>query len=291
MSEVTPRLLPWMESAHYFDHGGHKIAYWTEGQDSGKPPLLFIHGFPTASYDWHKVWDRLAEKYSLIALDMLGFGFSDKPRGKYDLQIQADIHVALLAKLGVTDFSIVAHDYGVSVAQELLARHNEGSALPGLGRILFLNGGLFPDQHKALPIQKLAISPLGPLISLMMSRKGMQKSFNTIFGPDTAPSEEEMDDFWGLISRNNGHRITHRLMRYILDRRTHADRWRAALVEARIPLKLVDGGMDPVSGKHLYEAWKERVPHGEAVLLPTIGHYPQVEAPDVVTNEILAFMD
>ena len=129
MSELSSRLLPWKEHARYFDHGGHKIAYWTEGLDSGKPPLLLIHGFPTASYDWHKIWDWLAQKHSLIALDMLGFGFSDKPRSKYDLQVQADIHVALLDKLGITDFNIVAHDYGVSVAQELLARHNEGSAL------------------------------------------------------------------------------------------------------------------------------------------------------------------
>ena len=291
MSAPTPELAKWEANSRYFEYDGDRIAYWTEGLDSGKPPLMLIHGFPTASYDWKGIWDKLAQRYTLIALDMLGFGFSDKPRIMYDLQVQSDIHVALAEKLDLTDFSIVAHDYGVSVAQELLARHNQGIAMPGLKKVLFLNGGLFPDQHKALRIQKLAISPLGPLVSLMMSRNGMQKSFDKIFGPQTQPSETEMDEFWYLISRNKGHRMMHRLMRYIIDRRAHADRWRAALTDAKIPLKLVDGGMDPVSGKHLYEAWKERVPNGEAVLLPDIGHYPQVEAPEKVADEILQFMN
>ncbi len=118
----------------------------------------------------------------------------------------------------------------------------------------------------------------------------MQKSLNSIFGPDTQPSEAQMDDFWTLIAYNKGHLITHRLMRYIVDRRTYADRWRNALTETSLPLKLVDGGTDPVSGKHLYDAWKERVPHGEAVLLKNIGHYPQVECPVRVAEEILVFM-
>jgi len=46
-----------------------------------RKPLLLIHGYPTSSYDWHRLWAPLAERYSLYALDMLGFGLSEKPRG------------------------------------------------------------------------------------------------------------------------------------------------------------------------------------------------------------------
>ena len=47
-----------------------------------RKPLLLIHGYPTSSYDWHALWAPLAERYSLYALDMLGFGLSEKPRGR-----------------------------------------------------------------------------------------------------------------------------------------------------------------------------------------------------------------
>ena len=120
----------------------------------GKDPLLLIHGYPTASYDWHLLWDALAERYSLYALDMLGFGLSDKPRDfDYPITLQADLCVALLAQHGVTRPHVLAHDYGDTVAQELLAREIAGT-LP-LASMCFLNGGLFPETHRARPIQKL----------------------------------------------------------------------------------------------------------------------------------------
>lgn len=84
------------------------------------------HGFPTASWDWHKLWPEFVKHYRVIALDMIGFGFSDKPINyHYSIGDQADLQQALLTSLGISSIHLLAHDYGDTVAQELLARFED----------------------------------------------------------------------------------------------------------------------------------------------------------------------
>src|SRR5690606_10836610 len=79
----------WAAASRDFMFGEHRLRYWEAG--SGEP-LLLIHGFPSGAWDWHYLWQPLAERYRVIACDMLGFGFSAKPRGHaYGLLEQADI--------------------------------------------------------------------------------------------------------------------------------------------------------------------------------------------------------
>lgn len=277
----------WKTAARYERFGQHRIAYWTAGEGR---TLLLVHGYPTSAWDWHRVWDALASNRRLVACDMLGFGLSDKPASGYSIHRQTDLQEALLESLGVDEYDAVVHDYGVSVGQELLARKNEGSGAAGLGRIVFLNGGLFPEQHRLLPIQRLGISPLGFLVGMLMNRQRFGDNFSKVFGANTKPTDAELDDFWRLISQKDGHRIAHKLLHYIADRRNHRERWVAALQESTIPMKLVNGGLDPVSGRHLYDYFREMVPNAEAVLFEDVGHYPQTEAPDRVIDEIRRFL-
>lgn len=288
MSAAVLALEDWIDRAQYFDHQSHRIAYWTAGQGR---PLLLIHGFPTSSWDWHRVWAALAERRRVIACDMLGFGLSDKPRSGYSIFRQADIQMELLQELGVTEFDVVAHDYGDTVGQELLARRNEEGAGFGLGRMLLLNGGLFPEQHRLLPIQRLGSSPFGFLVGRLMNRQRFGQNFLRVFGAQTQPSEQALDEFWRLIAHNDGYRISHTLMHYIAERRKYRERWVGALQESTVPLKLVDGGMDPISGRHMYEHFCELVPEAEAVCFDDIGHYPQTEAPERTLAEMLVFLN
>ena len=288
MQTVGHSLDDWIDYAQYFEHESHRIAYWSAGDGRA---LLLVHGFPTSSWDWHLVWDAMTEGRRVIACDMLGFGLSDKPTSGYSIHTQTDIQLALLDHLGVSEFDVLAHDYGVSVGQEMLARCNEQGSAFGLGRILFLNGGLFPEQHRMLPIQKLGIGPLGFLLSLLMNRKRFGENFARVFGPASKPSEKELDEFWRLIYLQGGHRISHKLLHYILDRRKHRKRWVGALQEASIPIKLINGGADPVSGKHMYEHFRELVPNAEAVCFEDVGHYPQTEAPDRMLAEAMVFLN
>lgn len=288
---VNERLARWKDAGRRFSHRGHEIFYRDDG---GGPVLLCIHGFPTASYDWHGVWPLLSNHLRLIAPDMIGFGFSAKPRRYgYSIADQASIHEALLAQLGVTSCHVLAHDYGDTVAQELLARFEDrrrtGAEGLELHSMVLLNGGLFPETHRARLIQKLLLTPLGPLLSRLSNPRSFARSFAPIFGPKTQPSAEEMAEFWQLVSFNDGQRISHELIRYIEERRKNRERWVGALQKTSVPLRLINGPDDPVSGKHMAERYRELVAKPDVVLLEGIGHYPQVEDPAGVVAALRSF--
>ena len=281
-------LADWRSAGQAFSFNGHDIRYWTAGQGE---PLLLIHGFPTASWDWHYLWAALAERYQVIACDMLGFGDSAKPRGHaYSLLEQADLQQALLAHLGIgQSVHVLAHDYGDSVAQELLARHQNGRVQ--LASCVFLNGGLFPETHHPVLVQKLLLSPIGPLIGRLFSRQKLAQSFAKVFGPQTQPSERELDDFWSLIAAHNGPAVMHRLIRYMPERRINRDRWVAAMQATAVPMRGIDGAVDPISGAHMVARYRELIPQPDTVLLEGIGHYPQTEAPAQVLAHYLQFRE
>lgn len=281
----------WREEAKILRVGERRLAYWTANEtDEAKPLLLLIHGFPTSSWDWNLVWDELAAKFRLAALDMLGFGLSDKPRDiSYSIFSQADLQEALLEHLGTGEAHILAHDYGDTVAQELLARQQEKDLSFAIKSVVFLNGGLFPEQHRARPIQKIGLSPIGFLLGYFMSARSLRNSFDKIFGPQTKASDIEIQSHWSLIRENGGARVMNKLLQYIPERRRNRERWVGALQSATVPLRLIDGGADPVSGAHLYHHYKELVPAADAVLLEKIGHYPQTEAPAEVLRAFFDF--
>lgn len=281
-------LCVWRKHSRTFVFRGHSIRYWTAGQGE---PLLLIHGFPTASWDWHYLWQPLAQRYRVIACDMLGFGDSAKPLNhSYSLLEQADLQQALLADLQIEQpIHVLAHDYGDSVAQELLARHYEQRI--EVASCVFLNGGLFPETHRPVLMQKLLLSPLGWMIGRAFNRDGLVKSFRHIFGPQTGPSESELDDFWSLIETHRGPRIMHKLIGYIPERRVQRDRWVAAMQRDEVPLRVIDGEVDPISGAHMVERYRQLIADADTVLLPGIGHYPQIEAPVQVLKHYLAFRD
>lgn len=281
----------WRKAAQFFDFGGRRIACWAgDAAEDARPWLLLIHGFPTSSWDWSALWPALSEKFNLAAFDMLGFGLSDKPKTiRYSIFDQADLAEAMLERLGVSEAHLLAHNYGDTVGQELLARHNEGTLSFSIKSLCFLNGGLFPERHRARPIQKLALTPLGPLLSRMLSREKLRKGFDEIFGPQTRASDGEIDAHWALIREQDGDKIFHKLMRYIPERAANRERWVGALIEARAPLRLINGGADPVSGKHLYTYYLETAPDADAVLLEDIGHYPQTEAPERTLEAFFKF--
>jgi len=281
----------WIDQSHIFEAGGHNLACWVhENPNKDRPWLLLIHGFPTSSWDWSPLWPTLSQYFNLAAIDMLGFGFSDKPRNiDYSIIQQTDFHEALIGALGIAETHILAHDYGVSIAQELLARHNEQSLIFDLKSICFLNGGLFPAQHRALPIQQMMLGPFGSFIGMLMNKKKFRHNFSAVFAPKTRPSTHDIDGYWHFLQHNKGNRILHKLMQYIPERLEKKDRWENALIEAHAPLRLINGGLDPISGKHLYDHFIQTIPHADAHLLDDVGHYPHNEAPGQVLELLIDF--
>ncbi|MFN2360259.1 MAG: alpha/beta fold hydrolase [Marinobacter sp.] len=271
----TGTLESWQHEGKWFSYGGHAIFSRMAGQGDA---LVLLHGFPTASWDWNRLWPMLTQHHTVFTLDMLGFGFSDKPAlYDYSIEDQADMIEGWIAGLGLKNVSLLAHDYGCSVAQELLARDQEGVLPFAIARVGFLNGALFPEVHTPLLIQKLLRSPLGGLISRGLTRRTFERNFRRLFGPGDAPSQKDMDDFWYLLTYNNGRGILHNLIHFMEERRCHRHRWVGALQNAKQPMRLISGVADPVSGAAMARRYRELIPEADVVSLRNVGHYPHFE--------------
>jgi pimeloyl-ACP methyl ester carboxylesterase len=177
---------------------------------------------------------------------------------------------------GVRQTFLSVHDYAVSVGQELLARRAEGRLTVDLRGAVFLNGGLYPDLHRALPAQEALLDPeRGPLISQMVSEEPFTASLLLTFAPSRPPAADVLHELWKSVERRNGHRIGYRLIRYMLDRRRHAARWASALEQTDVPRRFV-GMLDPVSGAHVVPPPRARA-ELPIVTLPDVGHWPALE--------------
>lgn len=281
----------WKAAGSYFDFKGHQIFFREDGRKDA-PALLLVHGLPSASWDFDLIWPELVKKYRVLTLDMLGFGFSDKPR-RHDYRIveQADIYQELLRRSRVTGYHLFAHDYGVSVGQELMARDMEGSRNTQILSVALLNGGLFPETHHRIFFQSLLLSRIGPLVSLLTTRKSLGKNMRQVFGPKVPPTDTFLDGIWELLRHKHGNRILHRLIHYIPDRIEHRERWVGALQRQDIPVRLIDGAADPISGRHMAKHYRELIPNADVVELEDIGHYPQVQAPQAVLKAYFEFRE
>ena len=279
----------WKKKGQLFNYKDHGIFYITEGTGT---PLLLLHGFPTSSWDWYKMWPELIKHFEVIAFDFIGFGFSDKPKNyAFSLMDQADLTEAIIDSLHHKKLHLLAHDYGDTVAQELLARQNEGSLSFEIETTTLLNGGLFPGIHKPRLIQKLLMTPIGPILGRLYQKKNLHKTFSEIFGKDTPPSKKEIDGFWELMNYNDGKAVIHKIIRYMAERVTHKKRWLEALQNSDCPIRLIDGAADPISGHHLVQHYCRVIPNPDCVALKGIGHYPQVEASEKVLEAFFDFVN
>lgn len=253
--------------------------------------LICIHGFPSSSWDFEPVWPSLCERFEVIALDLIGLGKSAKPDRPLSIKLQADIIEGLATKLGIKEAHIFAHDLGDTVAQELLARQFEKSSKVNWLSCVFMNGGIFPETHRALFVQKILLSPLGPFVAKLMSENSIKKSLTSVFSKAHPPSNEFIHETWRLTSENNGVLMLPTLIRYIVERRICRERWVQPLVNAVVPIRLINGIEDPISGKHAADRFNEVVPNADVVLLENSGHYPHVETPKEVLKAFFEFHD
>ena len=288
MAFVSPQ--QWYETARWTRWHGHDIPM-VVADNPGKPRLLLIHGFPTASWDWFKIWPLLQSQFSLLSFDMIGFGWADKPVNyEYSIQDQAHLAEAVVREAGWDHCHILAHDYGDSVAQELLARQIEQTLSFRIDKCTLLNGGIIPGVHRPTLTQKLLMTPLGPWISKRLTAAKVDRIFKKIFADKKPPSDEELAAVWQLIEHNGGRAVAHKVIRYMAERVTFRDRWVGALNTPATPLLLIDGMEDPISGAHLVEAYRQLVRQPNIVELQGVGHYPQLEAPQATAQAVSQFM-
>lgn len=276
---MAESLESWRRSGTSFDYQGHDI-YVRRGGNPAAPVLVLIHGFPTASWDYAPLWEALIQRWRVLTLDMLGFGYSAKPLAhRYSILDQADLFEAFLRAEGVSNYHVLAHDYGDTVAQELLARQSDS---PRLRSVCLLNGGIFPEAHRPLLTQRLLSSPLGPLVARLSTRATFAASMRRIFSTSRPPTTDELDGFWTLVTHGNGRAVLAPVSHYRLERRRRRERWIGALETTNVPLRLIAGMADPIAGATTARRFRELVPHADVVELADVGHWPQIEAPTQV---------
>lgn len=279
----------WTKCGKYFEWRNHHVFYQRGGEGE---PLLMIHGFPTSSWDWCWISAAFVKRFHMVLPDLLDYGLSlNARRAPCSIMDQADMLEALMKHRSIEATHILAHDVGDTVVQELLARQNESTLSFKIKSVVFLNGGMIPELHRPRKAQTLLAGPFGPLVSRITPAKKMLAGFAEVFGKNTRPSGKLLEEFWPAIVGANGRGALARRIRYMAERREHANRWVGALQNAKLPMMLINGLADPVSGAHAADGFGKLVPKAKLARLPEIGHYPQVEVPETVIEFINQFHD
>jgi pimeloyl-ACP methyl ester carboxylesterase len=277
---LTARVQSWRAGGTFVEANGHEL-FLRLAAGRG-PQLLFLHGYPSSSYDWRLVLEHLPAQRS-ACFDFLGFGLSDKPRDHvYSLFDQADLVESMVRLLDADEIVLVAHDMATSVATELLARDLEGRLPFRLSSVLLLNGSMVIEAASLTPSQKLLRSRFGPVAARLGNERTFRAQFRKIFSPEHPLTPAEAADQWALLTHGGGDRILHKLTYYLHERVTYAERWHGALRDWPGRLELAWAMRDPVCTEAVLDAVLELRPYTPVTRFGELGHYPQLEAPKAI---------
>jgi pimeloyl-ACP methyl ester carboxylesterase len=281
---LTSRVIAWRERGRDEEFRGRRIHVFE--RSGGGPLVLFLHGFPSSSYDWRLLLEQETE-HAALAPDFLGFGLSEKPRDhEYTLHWQADLVEELVKRNGESPVFVVAHDMGTSVANELMARDLEGSLDMDIAGALLLNGSMVQGAASPTLGQRILRSSVGPLFSRLSSERFFRQQFGSIFSPGHPLTGQEAEDQWALVHAGGGRTLGHRTIRYMEERFRHAERWHGAIRDWPKPVSLAWGMLDPVATENVLDALLELRPAASLTRFEDLGHYPQIEDPVRVADAL-----
>jgi pimeloyl-ACP methyl ester carboxylesterase len=268
------------------DSGALRVAAYDLGSPGGDT-LTFLHGYPSSSLDIDPARRLLGAGWRVVAVDFPGFGASDKPTDhRYSIHAAADAVEALWVARGVRSTVVVAHDYGVSIGQELLARRRDGALATDITAVVWMNGGLYPELHRPTVGQQLLIDDGGAELAATLNEELFVNGIRVTWGTRREMDANEIGEIWASMNERGGVALMHDLLHYVADRREHELRWREALERSELPMTFVWGDLDPVSGAHMIERVQERLPNATVIRMDDVGHWPLLEAPDVLADAI-----
>ncbi len=287
MSGLPAAVSDWMDAGRFLDHEGNRIFVVDTNSHPGRF-VFILHGFPSSSFDWHRVVPELAKRTRVVTFDFLGYGFSDKPPGaRYSLYEQADLAEAVAAEVGIQRCVLVAHDMGDTVAAELLKRSTEGELPFTIERTILTNGSIFIDMAQLSAGQQLLLQMPDEQLPEPLELEGFKPGLRETFSAEHQPSEEELEAMLTLLRRDGGDRLLPRLIRYVEERRANQPRWTSGLVDHAGPVTAVWGEQDPIAVVGMAHHLRELRPDTEVVTWPDVGHWPSIEVPERVTEAIL----
>ncbi len=287
MDKLTSPIQSWMAGGRFTQVNEVELFYHVSGQRSKQMNwLVCFHGFPTSSWDWHLLLPYLEKRYRVLVFDFPGYGLSAKPPHRdYSLGRQLDAVEALLRFLQIREFDLLAHNMGNSVACEMLYRREQGDYLFDLKSLVLLNGGIYMDMHRPLLTQRLLRTPLlGALTARFGSWQLFRWQYPRVYAQPKQFDEIHYRSQWSLLLNNDGRRILHKIAAYMQERERMGERWTGPLHRLDVPLKLIWGKSDPIAVYSIAQKLCQANPAAQLYTLDDIGHYPQLEAAEMVAD-------
>jgi pimeloyl-ACP methyl ester carboxylesterase len=264
---------------------GNRVAYLDEGAGD---VLLLIHGIGGSSDCWRGVVHKLAMRHRVIAVDLLGHGQSDKPRGDYSLGAFAVWLRDFLDALNIREVTVIGHSFGGGVALQFAHQHKEYCRR----LVLISSGGLGPDLGRllrllSLPGAELVLQLVGSKPAVRVGSVLRKRALSS--GRETSRYSETLRAQASMSDRQSRAAFL-RTLRSVVDHRGQAvcalDRLRTDL-----PTLIIFGELDrciPVAHAH---SAHHALPGSLLHLIPGAGHQPQVECPDTVIGLVDDFID
>jgi len=195
-ASLPPGAEAWRRAGEMRQIDGREV--FVAGGGAAGTPLVLLHGFPSSSFDWRHLVDRLGDR-RWIAPDFLGFGLSEKPSEPNDLRRQADLVEGFLHAEGIERVFLVGHDMGTSVANELMARDIDGSLGFELAGVLLFNGSMVVEAASLTWEQKVLRSRAGFVLATLSNPLSLRRGLGGTFSGAHPLTREEADAQWALL--------------------------------------------------------------------------------------------
>ena len=254
--------------------------------DTGDHPetLVILHGYPTSSYDYFRVIPELAHYYRIVGHDHLGFGFSDKPDSlTYSLIDQADVALELWRKLGLKQVSILAHDYGTSIAKEILARKNHNLIPLKINKIYLCSSSM---RLEHLHLKNIGVllrdRKLGKYISRLTNfgYRKIRRRFKKDNINYQISKNYDIKDMWNQMDSSEGQKEIHFISNFINERYTFFHRWTNALKETTVPVKIFWQKTDSLAIKEIAIVLATEEENEKLTWVENVKHYSILETPN-----------
>lgn len=282
--EKVAAKVPHSENSHFVEIDGATV-HFQEFGDHNNPTLLLIHGFTASAYVWKTVAPELAaEGFHVVAVDLIGFGYSDKPSWfEYTIPSQARMVSRFMDRLGIGRATIVGSSYGGAVALTLALDYAERVEK------LVLVDAVINDEAMNHPIMKLAKIPgLGEVLTpfLIDSKAFMKIRMQGTLAPANHHliTRDRIESVIRPLQAKDGHNAVLKAGRNWDANRIEED---AHLVAQ--PTLIVWGEEDTVIPIHNGESLYRSILNSRFVVLKNCGHVPQEEKPELFTTLVSSF--
>jgi pimeloyl-ACP methyl ester carboxylesterase len=270
--------------SRFIEVDGVRVHYQEAGQ-SDAPAMILIHGFAASNLVWSKVLLEIAENgFRVIAPDLLGYGYSEKPRQfDYTILRQAEMVVNLMKRLGIERGIVVGSSYGGAIASTIALDH------PELVEKLILIGAVTNNKPTRYLLMRLFGSPIiGDILSPLVvgSRSLLRLRMKRVYDRHSWELDERRVDARHLPLRTRGaHRAIIRTVR----------RWNAERIsrEAHLitqPTLVLWGDTDREVPLGDGERLHEEIPNSRLIVFRACGHLPHEEYPQAVIRLISEFV-